>query len=472
MEERASNSEKILEFFKEICDIPHISFNSGPITDYLVNFAVSRGLEYVRDGADNLVIYKKATAGYEHRPTVIIQGHTDMVEAKVPGCERDLGKLGVELVYDGDFVKANGTTLGADNGVAVAYMLALLDGGEDIKHPNIEAVFTSNEEVGLIGAKKLDKSLLNGKIMLNLDSDCEGEFIAACAGGAGIQIKLYAEREACDGDFYTLTIKDLTSGHSGADIHKGRENAIRLLFELLSDLDYPRISSVKGGAADNVIPASVECVFTAKNALSDIEARLSRLKAGIISHEPDVKISIVQNGKVCNALTEKKSADLIKIITKMPNGVYKMSEFIENSVETSSNIGVINTDDDAVTVRCSTRSMIETEKQNLINIIVSNATENGADVTVGDGYPGWQFKQDSNLQKTVKAVYRDMFGTDAVITSIHAGLECGIFSDAIPGLDCISFGPTAIGIHTTEERLSVPSFKRMYNFLVKLLKEI
>ena len=466
-----SNSDKIFEFFKEICDIPHISFNSGPITDYLVNFAKSRGLEYVRDEANNVIIYKKATTGYENRPTVILQGHTDMVEAKVPGCERDMSKLGVEVIYDGDFIKANGTTLGADDGVAVAYMLALLDGAEDISHPNIEAVFTADEEPGLIGAKKLDKSCLNGKIMLNLDSDSEGEFIAACAGGAGIEIKLDAERNACD-KLYKIIIKDLLSGHSGADIHKGRESAIRLLFGVLSDLDCPRISTVNGGAADNVIPASVECVFSANNSLSDIEARLTILKESIIDHEPDVKISVAQISTVCDALTEKKSADLINIITKMPNGVYKMSEFIENSVETSSNIGVISSDEEGVTVRCSVRSMIEEEKKNLIKIITDNAAEYGADFTVGDGYPGWQFKQDSALQKTIKTVYRDMFGKDATVTSIHAGLECGIFSDAIADLDCISFGPTAIGIHTVDERLSISSFKRMYNFLVKLLKEI
>ena len=471
MEERASNSEKIFEFFKEICDIPHISFNSGPITDYLVNFAVSRGLEYVRDGADNIIIYKKATAGYENRPTVILQGHTDMVEAKLPGSDRDMSKYGVEVICDGDFIKANGTTLGADNGVAVAYMLALLDGAEDIKHPNIEAVFTSNEEVGLIGAKKLDKSRLRGKIMLNLDSDCEGEFIAACAGGARIEIKLGAERIACD-KLYKIIIKDLLSGHSGADIHKGRESAIRLVFSLLSELDSPRISWVKGGAADNVIPASVECVFSANNALSDIEARIEELKARVIDHEPSIDITITESADRDDALTEKKSADLINIITKMPNGVYKMSEYLENSVETSSNIGVITTDSESVTIRCSVRSMIEEEKQKLIKIIMDNATENGAFAKTLDGYPGWQFKTDSALQKTVKAVWRDTFGTDAVVTSIHAGLECGIFSDAIADLDCISFGPTAIGIHTVEERLSASSFKRMYNFLVKLLKEI
>ena len=468
----AFNSDKIFEFFNEICSIPHISFNSGPITDYLVNFAKARGLEYVRDEANNVIIYKGATPGYEGRPTVILQGHTDMVEARVPGCDRDMSRLGVEVIYDGDFIKANGTTLGADDGVAVAYMLAVLDGADDIKHPNIEAVFTSDEEPGLIGAKMLDKSCLKGKIMLNLDSDCEGEFIAACAGGAGIVMRLNAERETCEGEFYTLTIKNLTSGHSGADIHKGRESAIRLLFGLLSGLDSPRISSVDGGAADNVIPASVECVFSAKNPISDIEARLAALKDGIIDHEPDVKISILPSGKSDDAFTEKKTADLINIITKMPNGVYKMSEFIENSVETSSNIGVISTDSEGVTVRCSVRSMIETEKKNLIKIITDNATEGGACFTVGDGYPGWQFKTDSVLQKTVKDVYRDMFGKDAVVTSIHAGLECGVFADAIPELDCISFGPTAIGIHTVDERLSVSSFKRMYGFLVKLLKEI
>ena len=471
MAEAILNSKRAFEFFKEISDVPRISFNTRPIADYLVNFATERGLEYIRDEADNVIIYKAATAGLEDRPTVILQGHTDMVEAKIPGCERDLSKLGVELIYDGDFVKANGTTLGADNGVAVAYMLAVLEGSEDIKHPNIEAVFTANEEPGLIGAKKLDKSCLKGKTMLNLDSDCEGEFIAACAGGAGIEIKINTDRQACE-KLYNLSIKGLVSGHSGADIHKGRESAIRLLFGFLSQLDSPRISSVKGGAADNVIPASVECVFSALNEISDIEARIEALKCDIIDHEPDVEISITESGDACSALTEKKSADLIKIITKMPNGVYKMSEHLENSVETSSNIGVITTSSEAITVRCSVRSMIEAEKQNLIKIIIDNATENGAFARVLDGYPGWQFKTDSILQKTVKAVYKDAFGKDAIVTSIHAGLECGIFADAIPDLDCISFGPTAIGIHTVDERLSLSSFERMYSFFVKLLKEI
>ena len=471
MKEIASNTEKIFEFFKEICDIPHISFNSGPITDYLVNFASERGLRYVRDGANNVIIYKKASAGYENRPTVILQGHTDMVEARVPGCERDMSRCGVELIYDGDFIKANGTTLGADDGVAVAYMLAVLDGADDIKHPNIEAVFTADEEPGLIGAKKLDKSILSGRIMLNLDSDCEGEFIAACAGGAGIEIKLNTERKTCD-KLYKIVIKDLLSGHSGADIHKGRESAIRLLFGLLSELEGTRISSVKGGAADNVIPASVECVFGARSTLSDIENRIAALKASIIDHEPNVEIAITEGIEDSDALTEKNTADLIKIITKMPNGVYKMSEYLENSVETSSNIGVISTDDNAITVRCSVRSMIEAEKQNLIKIIIDNATENGAMAKVLDGYPGWQFKTDSALQEAIKKTYKEMFGADATVTSIHAGLECGVFSDAIPELDCISFGPTAIGIHTVDERLSVSSFRKMYNFLVKLLKEI
>ena len=466
------NAKKVFDFFFEISKIPRGSGNTEGITAYLVDFAKSRGLEVVKDSYNNVIIKKNATEGYENRPTVIIQGHTDLVAEKTPECPLDMNKDSLELYRDGDFIRAKGTSLGGDDGVAVAYALAILD-SSDIPHPPIEALFTSDEEIGLIGATGLDASNLNGKLLINVDSDIEGTFTVGCAGGIRVDAELSLTEEKCDKTFYNLTVGGLLGGHSGMEIDKNRANAIKILAEVLSDIPDIRLVSLNGGSADNAIPRDAIAIFAADG---DIESRVNVKRYEITkkwcSNEKDLKITLTPIESRENALTHVSTAKILSLINDEPTGVIAMSRDIEGLVETSLNMGIASTKNGSFTLSFSIRSSKNDEKRNLKNKVAEIAKKLNAIVSEHGDYPAWEYRKDSALRDAMCLVYEKMYNKAPEVIVIHAGLECGIFADKIEGLDCVSIGPDNFDIHTPEEHLSISSTARVYEFILELLKNI
>lgn len=464
-------SEKALRFFEEFSKIPRGSGNTKAIADYLVCFAKERDLEVIRDNADNVVIRKPATTGYENRPGVIIQGHTDIVALKTPDCPIDMESEGLDLYRDGDFLRARGTTLGADDGVAMAYAMAILD-SDDIEHPEIEAVFTSDEEVGLLGATALDASVLHGRLLINIDSDEEGIFTAGCAGGGRIDISLPTKTKTHIGKIYTLSIGGLKGGHSGVEIHKNRANAIKIAAETLSKLEGVKLGKASAGSADNAIPSDVMIIFTTKSSIYEISEAFNQTKEALPESESDARFNVEMNISSANLLSEEDSANILSLICDMPNGVTRMSEDIEGLVETSLNMGIMKLDGKTLELTISVRSAVGAEKAKLIAKIKEIAGAHGAIVGVRGEYPTWEYRKESHLRDVMCKVYREMYGKDATVVTIHAGLECGIFSDKVEGLDCVSIGPDNHDIHTPDERLSLSSFNRVYEYIINVLKNV
>lgn len=465
-----SRCAKVFFYFEQISKIPHGSGNTDKIADFLVDFANARGLYVRRDGADNVVIKKKATNGYESRPAVIIQGHTDMVEAKTPDCTKDLKTEGLEIYVDGDFLRAHGTTLGADDGIGVAYALAILD-SDDVPHPAIEAVFTSDEETGLIGAAALETDDLEARVMLNIDMDNDKIFTAGCAGGITLDITLPMKRAENKEPSVTLTVSGLCGGHSGGEINRGRENAIRLLVSVLSELGDIKIAKISGGNADNAIPRSASATILGidEQAVRErAEAMLGKYRAA----EPSMTVTVEKGAERVNSFDIESTKNLIELIMEEPNGVIAMSADIDGLVETSLNLGIIETDGDAVRAVYSLRSSKDAEKSKLLNRVTSIATARGASYYAHGDYPGWEFKKESHLRKVMCSVYKRMYNEDARVVAIHAGLECGIFAGKLPGLDCVSIGPNNYDLHTTEEHLSISSTEKMWDFIKEVLKNI
>ena len=462
------SAERVFHYFEEISKIPHGSGDTDKIAEYLVNFANERGLFVKRDSANNVIIRKNATRGYTDRPTVIIQGHIDMVLAKTADCTKDLSVEGIEMYRDGDFLKAVGTTLGGDDGVAVAYALALLE-SDDIPHPELEIVMTSDEEIGLLGAAALDASELHGKVMLNIDSDDENIFTAGCAGGMRIDAKISARTEKKVTDGIKITISGFKGGHSGANIHFPHANAIKALGEVMAKLG-GEVGALKGGNADNAIPRNAECVIYG----TDAEAAKAAAAAVIEKYrevEPEGKYEITE-GVEAEVYSKEVSGRIAELICDEPNGIVAMSEEIPGQVETSLNMGILERDGTGVTVSFSLRSSKGAKKAELATRVTKIAESKGAECDAHGAYPGWEYRKESPLRDTICEVYKRMYGKDAKVVTIHAGLECGIFSDKIEGLDCISMGPNCYDIHTTEERLSISSAARVWEFLKEVLKSI
>lgn len=466
------DAQKVFHYFEEISHIPHASTNTKLIADYLVDFAQSRGLWYTRDAADNVIIRKPATPGYENRPTVIFQGHTDMVADKVAGCNIDMDKDGLEIYRDGDFIRARGTTLGGDDGVAVAYALAILD-SQDIEHPEFEALFTSDEEIGLIGATALDASVLKGKLMVNIDSDEEGVFTVGCAGGVRMDIDIDFEREEKSSEkLYKISVTGLLGGHSGTEIDKNRANAIKVLSDIIGNASGIKLVDISGGNADNAIPRFAECTVAIDDPKLILENLIPAVAEKYSAAEPDLKIKFERISGARLAITNTDSEKIFKIITKMPTGVYKMSEDIPGLPETSSNLGIIKIDGGRVKLSASVRSSKNSEKLALCAKIRNISEGYGAQVSERGAYPAWEYKKGSRLCEVMRSVYVDMYGREPNIVTIHAGLECGIFSEKISGLECVSIGPNNRDIHTPDERLSISSTARVWEYLKRVLKQI
>jgi dipeptidase D len=381
-------------------------------------------------------------------------------------------KDSIEIYRDGDFLKARGTSLGGDDGVAVAYALAILD-SNDIEHPAIEALFTSDEEIGLLGAAAFDTSRLQGKTLVNLDSDEEGIFTVGCAGGVRTDCNLKVERECFEAKKYAITVGGLLGGHSGAEIHTGRGNAIKLLGEILAELGDIRIADIFGGSADNAIPREATA-YIATNAdiatvISEKDNELGARYAGI---DDGVKVTAEPIAFDAIPLTKDSTNAVIALISAIKTGVMAMSGDIEGLVESSENIGIIKLSENTLKLTTSVRSSVDAEKEKLASAIKASAENIGAAFSTRGDYPGWAFKKDSHLRDICCAVYRELYGKDAKVVTIHAGLECGIFSGKIEGLDCVSLGPNGYDIHTTEERLSISSTARVFDFLKAILAKI
>ncbi|WP_283674235.1 aminoacyl-histidine dipeptidase [Butyricicoccus sp. Marseille-Q5471] len=465
----------VFRFFEELCAIPHGSTHTKAISDWCVAFAEARGLEHWQDAANNVVIIGKATPGYENAETIILQGHLDMVCEKAADCEKDMTREGLDLAIDGDYVYAKGTTLGGDDGIAVAMALAILDDAS-IPHPRIEAVFTTDEEIGMVGAEAMDMSPLKGRKLLNIDSEVEGILTVSCAGGNTSLCTLPVSRAAFTGTALSVTVDGLRGGHSGVEIDKGRANASvlcgRVLWEIGRKTDM-RLVSVAGGLKDNAIPAAATAQVVvadeqaARAAASDLEKALQN---EFRVTDPAVRVTVQAAKNTETPMDEDSTARAVCVLTCMPNGIQTMSADIAGLVQTSLNLGVLNTRSDCLQASFCVRSSVATEKEMLKNRLVCLMEQLGGTVTFAGDYPAWEYKADSALRELMTAVFREQYGRDPKIEAIHAGLECGLFSGKLPGLDCVSIGPDMHDIHTPRERLSIASTQRVWKYVLEVLK--
>ena len=471
--------KKVFEYFEIISSIPRGSGKTEKISDYCENFANEKGLRYSRDEIGNVVIFKNGSAGRENEEPVILQGHLDMVCEKENDCNIDFDNDGLSLAVNGDFVYAEGTTLGGDDGIAVAMCLALLDSNE-YSHPPIEVVFTIDEETGMFGAEALDTSILGGKRMINIDSENEGVLWVSCAGGARIDIELpFIREEKTAENCVEITLGGLHGGHSGAEIHVGYANASVLMGRLLSMLSEKfdfSIVSINGGTKDNAITRENIAVISTdaefdefKSAISDIE---SEFKSEFSSTDPDMFVKAESVKSEFGAMNKESTQKIISLLTELPYGVIAMSKEIEGLVETSLNLGTLKTAENSVHFGYSVRSSKDDEKEKLLEKLVAIAEKHGAANKISGIYPGWAFKKDSPLQQIMADVYKGIYGKEMLVTAIHAGLECGLFCGKISGLDCVSLGPDLFDIHTPAERMSISSVKRVWEYLLCVLEKL
>ena len=471
--------QRVFYYFEQIAAIPHGSRNTKAISDYLVDFAKEHNLVWYQDENNNVVIVKEASAGYEAAEPIIIQGHMDMVCEKEKGDDIDFEKDGLKLYIDGDFLKAEGTTLGGDDGIAVAYALALLD-SQEIAHPKLEVVITVDEEIGMLGAEAIDLSMLTGHTMLNIDSDVEGSFLTGCAGGMAVNVTLPIKRVMQSGEKVALTITGLEGGHSGSEIDKEHGNANILMGRLLRALfeETPfGIISLAGGLKDNAIPR--ECVTELLvpqenvNLVKEIADKLDiELKKEFMTADPSVCIEFEDLGKKEESILDFGSVSrVIFYLRSVPNGVQHMSQVMHGLVETSLNLGIMELKEDALHTVTSIRSSVGTRKADLLDRVTAIVELLGGEVEVEGDYPAWEYKQDSSLRPQIAKVYKQLYGKDPVFETIHAGLECGLLSEKIKNLDCVSFGPDNFDIHTPKERLSISSTGRVWDFIVEFLRQ-
>lgn len=471
--------QRVFYYFEQIAAIPHGSRNTKAISDYLVDFAKEHNLVWYQDENNNVVIVKEASAGYEAAEPIIIQGHMDMVCEKEKGVDIDFEKDGLKLYIDGDFLKAEGTTLGGDDGIAVAYALALLD-SQEIAHPKLEVVITVDEEIGMLGADAIDLSMLTGHTMLNIDSEVEGSFLTGCAGGMAVNVTLPIKRVMQSGEKVALTITGLEGGHSGSEIDKEHGNANilmgRLLRALFEEIPFG-IISLAGGLKDNAITR--ECVTELLvpqenvNLVKEIADKLDiELKKEFMTADPSVCIEFEDLGKKEESILDFDSVSrVIFYLRSVPNGVQHMSQVMHGLVETSLNLGIMELKEDALHTVTSIRSSVGTRKADLLDRVTAIVELLGGEAEVEGDYPAWEYKQDSSLRPQIAKVYKQLYGKDPVFETIHAGLECGLLSEKIKNLDCVSFGPDNFDIHTPKERLSISSTGRVWDFIVEFLRQ-
>jgi len=472
----------VFRYFEEICGIPRGSGNTKAVSDYCVAFAKEHNLKYIQDSINNVIIFKDGTKGYENSAPVMLQGHLDMVCEKDKGCDIDFSKDGLVLQLDGNTVTAKGTTLGGDDGIAIAYALAIL-AADDIPHPPLEAVFTVDEEIGLLGATALDCSPLKARTMLNIDSEEEGYLLVSCAGGASATASFPLQRQDIPGIPVTLTVSGLVGGHSGTEIDKGRANACKLLgrtlYALQKEFTFCAIS-INGGLKDNAIPrdASAQLLFAEDTDMGRLRETVSG-KNAVYKKEyqkTDAAVTLTltqeQASFPMRAMTEESSKKTIAALVCSPNGIQGMNMDIKGLVQTSLNLGILTTSEDAVSLSFCLRSSVETEKEEMIHRICCLSDALGGTVSVKGMYPAWEYRKDSPLRDLMVRVFKEQYGKEPVVQALHAGVECGLFAGKLPGLDCVSFGPDLKDIHTPNESMDVQSVRRTWDYILEILKQL
>lgn len=466
---------RVFHYFKRICAIPHGSGNMEKISEFCVEFAKEHNLDFLQDEAKNVIIYKKASQGYENSEPIILQGHIDMVCQKTADSNIDFLQDGLDIYVDGDFLKARNTTLGADNGIGAALILAILE-NENLSHPPIEAVFTTDEEIGMLGAAKLDATKLSAKRMINLDVGKNDKAIVSCAGGVDVKINLNICQNISCGKRVIINIDGLQGGHSGGMIDKGRINANVLMGRILhyaKKIDNFDILSLRGGDKGNVITSSCRAeliVDDAEEFVSKMEEYFATIKEEASDREKDLNIIIkVEEKGNFNVLSQENRDLLIYLLVTLPNGVVDMSTKIMNLVETSLNLGILDVSAEKAFFIYTLRSNKESALDYLQEKMFLIAQHNGCSAEATGHYPPWEYKEDTEFQRIYLKSYEEKFGDTPKINAVHAGLEGGIFSSKIKGLDCIAIGPDMLDVHTVYERLSISATKAFYEFLTHFL---
>ena len=467
----------VFEYFEELCAIPHGSHNTKAISDHIVAFAKEQGLRYIQDEANNVILFGEGTCGMEDHPPVILQGHMDMVCEKDADCTINMDTDGLDIGHDGSYVFARGTTLGGDDGIAIAYAMALL-ADKSIPHPPLEVIVTVDEEVGMLGANVIDVSMLKGKTLINLDSEDEGIFTVSCAGGARATLSLKVDRRTVYGPCVRLMVDGLRGGHSGAEIHKNRANANKVMGEFMSRITKLMplcLTSFSGGSKDNAIPQRCQANVVAMGiGIDRINAIAEELQAETREKydEPDANVQAFDVDALGgNSLTTEDTARVIALLCAMPNGVQKYSADIPGLVQTSLNLGIAKLGE-YFSVTSSIRSSVNQEKEELLEQLRKLCQFYDGSYSQMGEYPAWEYNKDSALRETMVRVYTEMFGKKPEILAIHAGLECGLLGEKIPGLDCVSIGPQMHDIHTSRERLDIASTERVWKFLLEVLKAL
>ncbi len=460
---------RVFHYFEEIAAIPHGSGNTAAISDYCVAFAKAHGLAVTQDKLGNVIIKKPATAGYEEHPAVILQGHLDMVCEKAPDCAIDFEKDGLDLAVDGDWLFANGTTLGGDDGIAVAMALAILE-SDDLPHPPLEVLFTVDEEIGLLGAAGLDGAPLDGRLLINIDSEDEGVLTVSCAGGVHADVTLPIERIDNTRNTYKITVDGLQGGHSGVEIDKGRLNANIVMGQFLSSLENYRIVRIEGGQKDNVIPRRTTCVLAATTDITKLGEDFAREHR--VEGDSDLTVTVEHAIAENYTLTDESTRRIVEFLTTVPNGIIAMSEEIDGLVQTSLNLGVLKTEGDVIKAGFGLRSSVNAEKVALLDRVKAVAEACGGRCESSGDYPAWEYQPNSRLRDTMCAVWERLYDAQAKVIAIHAGLECGFLCEKLAGLDAVSIGPDMQDIHTCRERLSVSSVERVYRYVCEVLKSL
>ncbi len=458
---------RVFHYFEEICGIPHGSGDTARISDYCVAFAEAHGLAYHQDSLGNVIIKKPATVGYEDHPAVILQGHIDMVCEKAPDCPIDFATDGLDVDTDGELVFAHGTTLGGDNGIAVAMAFAILE-TTDLPHPPLEVLLTVDEETGMYGAEGFDASYLEGKLLINIDSEEEGVLTVSCAGGARAELSLPVTYAPADGTAYCVTAHGLQGGHSGIEIDKGRLNANIVLAQFLQSIDC-RLVSIDGGLKDNAIPVSAVAIVLCDT--DPTAAAAAFAAAHRVDGDPNLTISVIP-AIADMAMTAESTAQVLSLLTTVPNGIQSMSADIDGLVQTSLNLGILTTDGDTLRASFAVRSSVGAEKIGLLAQLEQQILSMGGSFASHGHYPAWEYRKQSRLREVMCAVWEQKYGEKPTVAAIHAGLECGLFCEKIHGLDAVSIGPNMWDVHTSRERLSVASTARVYKYLCDVLKEL
>lgn len=477
MEKLTMEPRRVFYYFEEISKIPRGSGNTKAVSDYCVQFAQKHHLKYVQDEVNNVVIYKNASAGRETEEPIIIQGHLDMVCEKNEDNDHDFTKDGIDLVVEGDWIRANGTTLGGDDGIAVAYGLAILE-SDSISHPPLEVVFTIDEETGLIGAQELDGNLLNGSRVLNIDSEEEGTLIIGCAGGVNCKGYLPVQWvDTEDLEALQIDITGLAGGHSGTDINLGRGNANKLLGRVLFELSMQvpfGIARLMGGLQSNAIPRESKAVILVQkenvNTVNEVVTKiLSTVQSELRSSDSGVQILVSKKDGYNRMLTPASTQLCIFLLVQAPNGVQEISHEVEDLVETSLNLGTMCLGEDVFETVFALRSSVGSAKEALKNKIAYLLEFLGGECIVEGDYPAWEIKKDSAFRELCKNAYNKLYGKEPAIVGLHAGLECGVLSEKIEGFDGISMGPDVVDIHTPRERMSISSIERTWKYILEIL---